>query len=81
MDNWEWKMENVEIMEDNVTLVFHGFLNLPNLEKLKLTQEINRYFDAINRDPLRRENDEAFAKLDLGKKGCKCCGGKFNLQN
>ena len=64
-------------MEDNVALVFHGFLNLPNLDKLKLTQEINRYFDAIERDPIRRENDEAFSKLDLGAKGCKCCGSKI----
>ena len=69
-------MENKGIMEDNVALVFHGFLNLPNLEKLKLTQEINRYFDAIDRDPIRIENSEAFAKLDLGAKGCKCCGSK-----
>lgn len=61
-------------MEDNVALVFHGFLSLPNLEKLKLTQEINRYFDAIDREPIRRENDEAFAKLKLSAKGCGCCG-------
>ncbi|MEJ7847406.1 MAG: hypothetical protein WKF92_04865 [Pyrinomonadaceae bacterium] len=68
-------------MEDNVALVFHGFLNLPNLEKLKLTQEINRYFDAIDREPIRRENDKAFAKLDLGTKGCKCCGSKINSKS
>ncbi|MBC7898629.1 MAG: hypothetical protein H7070_01130 [Saprospiraceae bacterium] len=61
-------------MEDNVALVFHGFLNLANLEKLKLTQEINRYFDAIERDPIRRDNDEAFARLDLSAGDCKCCG-------
>ncbi len=81
MDNWKRKMENVVIMDDNVALVFHGFLNLPNLEKLKLTQEINRYFDAIDREPIRRENDDAFAKLDLGAKGCKCCGRRFDLQD
>lgn len=59
-----------------MTLVFHGFLNLTNLEKLKLTQEVNRYFDTMDREPIRRENDEAFAKLEIDSKGCKCCGKK-----
>jgi len=63
-------------MEENVALVLHGFLNLTGLEKLKLTEEINRYFDAIDREPIRRENDAAFAALDLGAMGCKCCGGR-----
>ena len=76
IDNRTFCTQNRKIMEDNVALVFHGFLNLTGLEKLKLTEEINKYFDAIDRDPIRIENDEIFAKLELGAKGCKCCGGK-----
>ncbi len=33
-------------MEENITVVFHGFLNLPNLEKLKLVEAINEHFDS-----------------------------------
>lgn len=40
-------------MNENITLVFHGFLNLTNLEKLKLVEEINNYFDSNNREPIR----------------------------
>ena len=63
-------------MEENVTLVFHGFLNLTALEKLRLTEEINNYFDSNDRDPIRRENEAKFKNLDLAEAGknCKCCG-------
>ena len=63
-------------MEENVTLVFHGFLNLTALEKLRLTEEINNYFDSNDRDPIRRENETKFKSLDLAGSGktCKCCG-------
>jgi hypothetical protein len=63
-------------MEENVTLVFHGFLNLTAKEKLRLTEEINRYFDSNEREPIRAENEEKFKRLDLSAqdKGCKCCG-------
>ena len=63
-------------MEENITLVFHGFLNLTNLEKLKLTEEINNYFDSMNREPIREENESKFKSLDFGAPGktCKCCG-------
>lgn len=63
-------------MNENVTVVFRGFLNLKNLEKLKLTEEINRYFDTLEREPIRAENEERFAKLNVGENGktCKCCG-------
>ncbi len=44
-------------MEENGTLVFHGFLNLSAKEKLRLTEEINRYFDSNDRDPIRAENE------------------------
>lgn len=33
-------------MEENITVVFQGFLNLPNLEKLKLVEMINDCFDS-----------------------------------
>ena len=60
-------------MNENITLVFHGFLNLTNLEKLKLVEEMNNYFDSMNREPIRAENEANFKKLDLSKP-CKCCG-------
>ena len=63
-------------MNENVTLVFHGFLNLTNLEKLKLTEEINNYFDTMNREPIRAENEAEFLniKFDGKENKCKCCG-------
>jgi hypothetical protein len=63
-------------MTDDTIVVFHGFLNLSNLEKLKLVEAINEYFDSIEREPIRAANDEAFKGLDLGSanKVCKCCG-------
>lgn len=60
-------------MDENITLVFHGFLNLANLEKLKLVEEINNYFDSTNREPIRAENEMRFKEMDLSKP-CKCCG-------
>ncbi len=63
-------------MNENVTVVFHGFLNLANLEKLQLVESINEYFDSNHREPIREENEKKFAELDLnsGKSVCKCCG-------
>ncbi len=63
-------------MNENVTIVFQGFLNLTNLEKLKLTEEINDYLDSMNREPLRAEAEKKFKQIELGKDGklCKCCG-------
>jgi hypothetical protein len=63
-------------MEENITLVFQGFLNLSAKEKLKLVEEINDYFDSNDREPIRAENDEKFAAIDwsLPEKSCKCCG-------
>jgi hypothetical protein len=63
-------------MEENVTLVFHGFLNLTALEKLRLTEEINNYFDSNDREPIRAGNETKFKSLDLNSAGkiCKCCG-------
>ncbi len=63
-------------MEDNITLVFHGFLNLSAKEKLKLIEEINNYFDSNDREPIRAANEAEFKKLNLDADGksCKCCG-------
>ncbi|HKX83359.1 MAG TPA: hypothetical protein VJL58_03980 [Pyrinomonadaceae bacterium] len=59
-------------LSDDAAIVFHGFLNLPNLEKLALVEAINDYFDSNDREPIRVANDEQFASIDL--KACKCCG-------
>ncbi|MCD9188113.1 MAG: hypothetical protein LUM44_16965 [Pyrinomonadaceae bacterium] len=63
-------------MNENVTVVFHGFLNLTNLEKLKLTEKINEYLDSMNREPLREKAEAEFEQIKPGEKGkvCKCCG-------
>ncbi len=63
-------------MEKDITIVFHGFLNLPNLEKLKLVEAINDYFDSNNREPIRAENQTLFDNLDFAASEtiCKCCG-------
>jgi hypothetical protein len=59
-------------MTDDAAVVFHGFLNLPNLEKLQIVEAINEYFDSNVREPIRAANDEQFAGIDL--KTCVCCG-------
>ena len=63
-------------MEENITVVFHGFLNLPNLEKLKVVEMINDYFDSNEREPIRAANEEEFSKIDFNapETVCKCCG-------
>ena len=65
---------NLIVMNENITIVFHGFLNLTGKEKLKLVEEINRYFDSNDREPIREENEQKFSDLDLTKTTCKCCG-------
>ena len=64
-------------MTDNTAIVFHGFLNLTNLEKLKLVEIMNDYFDNIPiRESIRAENEVRFAELReaTSKISCKCCG-------
>jgi len=63
-------------MEENITLVFQGFLNLTAKEKLRLVESINEYFDSNQRESIRAAWDEKFAALRLGApdKQCKCCG-------
>ena len=63
-------------MNENITNVFNGFLNLPNLDKLGLVNAINEYFDSNDREPIRAAADERFGKIDLESPDfvCKCCG-------
>jgi len=63
-------------MEENITTVFHGFLNLTAKEKLRLVEEINNYFDSNEREPIRAAWEEKFAAIDWRQpeKRCKCCG-------
>jgi hypothetical protein len=63
-------------MTDDAVMVFHGFLNLPNLEKLQIVEAINEYFDSNDRDPIRAEHEKRFAEIgaDVNNKECKCCG-------
>jgi hypothetical protein len=69
-------MQGDRIMDENVTIVFHGFLNLTTKEKLQMISEINNYFDSNDRDPIRRDNEEKFKNIDFSApaKTCKCCG-------
>jgi hypothetical protein len=63
-------------MTDNTAIVFHGFLNLTNLEKLKLVEIMNDYFDNIpKRESIRDENETRFSDLRQAevKLSCKCC--------
>lgn len=63
-------------MTDDAAVVFHGFLNLPNLEKLTVVEAINEYFDSMEREPIRAENEKRVVEMDLAGSGrtCKCCG-------
>lgn len=63
-------------MEENIAVVFHGFLNLTGKEKLRLVEEINDYFDSNEREPIRALWEEKFAAIrwDAPEKKCKCCG-------
>ena len=63
-------------MEENITVIFHGFLNLPNLEKLKVVEMINDYFDSNDREPIRKKNETRFAEINFDAPGkiCGCCG-------
>ena len=63
-------------MEENITLVFRGFLNLNGKEKLKLVEEINNYFDSTEREPIRAENETKFREFEnVGIiTNCRCCG-------
>lgn len=63
-------------MNENVTVVFHGFLNLTGKEKLQLVESINEYFDSNDREPIWAENEAMFEKLNIANSDnrCRCCG-------
>lgn len=62
-------------MDENITLVLHGFFNLTMKEKVKLVEAMNEYFDSTNREPLREKNEIDFKKMEFdSEKKCKCCG-------
>ena len=63
-------------MNDDVTGVFRGFLNLVNLDKLRLVEAINEYFDSNDKEPIRAGTEDAFNRMSsVAVKGqCKCCG-------
>ena len=62
-------------MNSKTTVVFHGFLQLPNLDKLELVNAINEYFDSTEREPIRAAAETEFDKLrSEGEINCPCCG-------
>ncbi len=63
-------------MKENISVLFDGFLNLPNLEKLKLVEAINDYFDSNDREPIRRANKAKLAEInfDASESKCRCYG-------
>lgn len=63
-------------MDENIELVFHGFLNLSMKEKMKLVGVMNEYFDSTDRESIRKMADARFDSIDYQfvKTPCKCCG-------
>ena len=63
-------------MNENITVVFHGFLNLTMKEKMRLVEAMNDYFDSTKREPIREANEFEFKKIEFDSltKICKCCG-------
>lgn len=62
-------------MNSKTIVVFHGFLQLPNLDKLELVNAINEYFDSTEREPIRSAADSEFERLRFeGEIQCPCCG-------
>lgn len=63
-------------LSDNAEVVFHGFLKLPNLEKLSVVEAINEYFDSTDKEEVRAGHDARFAEIDLNAPdfNCVCCG-------
>ena len=65
-------------MDRDAEVVPHGFLALPNREKMKVVEAMNEYFDSIDKERIRAEHDGRFESLGVIEKGieCKCCGRK-----
>lgn len=63
-------------MNKDALIVLRGFFQLPNLQKKKVVDLINDYFDSLNREAIRSEIDQDFENLrdsDMSFE-CKCCG-------
>ena len=65
-------------MDPESILVIHGFLALPNREKMKVVEAMNEYFDSTEKEKIRATYDEHFASLRIieNNVACKCCGRK-----
>ena len=64
-------------MNDDALMIVRGFLQLPALEKKKVVDALNHYFDALNeREEIRRDIEARFTELAVVENGveCKCCG-------
>lgn len=62
-------------MNKDAIVVLHGFFQLPHLQKKKVVDAINDYFDSMDREPIRAEYDRTFAQLKVDEPSfeCKCC--------
>ncbi|HQZ82201.1 MAG TPA: hypothetical protein PLR83_03190 [Pyrinomonadaceae bacterium] len=60
-------------MNENIAIIMHVFLDLPNLDKLKVVEAINEYFDSNDREPIRARWDEAFEAINRESHACICC--------
>ena len=63
-------------MQKEAIVVLHGFFQLPHLQKKKVVDAINDYFDSIDRDPIREKYDRHFAEISAADPEfeCGCCG-------
>ena len=67
-------------MDKDTEVILHGFLKLPNLQKLQMINAVNDYFDSNDRESVRAEHERRFAALVTAKdiSECKCCGRKWD---
>lgn len=64
-------------MNNDAIMIVRGFLQLPNLEKKKVVDALNQYFDELNeRESFRANIEQEFLGLSIIEKNieCKCCG-------
>ena len=65
-------------MDHDAIMVLHGFLALPNREKMKVVEAMNEYFDSTEKERVRAEHEERFTSLQVLANNieCRCCGRK-----
>ena len=65
-------------LDRDALIVLHGFLALPNRDKMKVVEAMNEYFDSTAKDEIRADYDAQFEMLRVTEGGleCKCCGRK-----